>query len=56
MASLLVQPFMTITYHAIFYTEGEAGGVAIENTYLITDTGCEVLTRWPYEEIMILGL
>ena len=47
---------MTITYHAIFYTEGEAGGVAIENTYLITDTGCEVLTRWPYEEIMILGL
>ena len=47
---------MTIAYHALFWVEGEAGGVAIENTYAITETGCENLTTWPYEEIMILGL
>jgi Xaa-Pro aminopeptidase len=50
---------MTLAYHALFWLEGEAageGGIAIENTYGITDTGCETLTRWPYEEIMILGL
>jgi len=47
---------MTFAYHAIFRVEGEAGGVAIENTYRVTETGCEVLTQWPYEEIMIIGL
>jgi Xaa-Pro aminopeptidase len=47
---------MTMAYHAIFYAEGEAGGVAIENTYRITETGCEILTKWPYEEIMVIGL
>jgi Xaa-Pro aminopeptidase len=47
---------MTIAYHAIFQVEGEAGGVAIENTFRITETGCEFLTQWPYEEIMIIGL
>jgi Xaa-Pro aminopeptidase len=47
---------MTVAYHALFHVEGEAGGVAIENTYRITETGCEVLTQWPYEEIMIIGL
>ena len=47
---------MTITYHARFNVQGEAGGVALENTYRITETGCEVLTQWPYEEIMTIGL
>jgi Xaa-Pro aminopeptidase len=47
---------MTVAYHAQFYVEAEAGGIAIENTYRITETGCEALTRWPYEEIQILGL
>ena len=47
---------MTVTYHARFHVDGEAGGVAIENTYRITETGCEVLTQWPYEEIMTIGL
>ena len=47
---------MTIAYHALFHVEGEAGGVAVENTYRITETGCEVLTQWPYEEIMVIGL
>jgi Xaa-Pro aminopeptidase len=47
---------MTFAYHALFQVEGEAGGVAIENTYRITETGCEVLNQWPYEDIMIIGL
>ena len=51
-----LQRNMTVAYHAQFYAEGEAGGVAIENTYRITETGCEALTKWPFEDIMILGL
>lgn len=47
---------MTVAYHAQFCVEGDAGGMAIENTYRITKDGCECLTRFPYEEIMILGL
>lgn len=47
---------MTIAYHAMFHVKGEAGGVAIENTYRITETGCEILTQWPYEEITTIGL
>lgn len=47
---------MTIAYHALFHVEGEAGGVAIENTFRITETGCEIMTKWPYEEIIVLGL
>jgi Xaa-Pro aminopeptidase len=47
---------MTLAYHALFHAEGEAGGVAIENTYRITETGCESLTKWPYEEIQIIGI
>ncbi len=51
-----LQRNMTIAYHALFHVEGDAGGVAIENTYRITETGCEVLTKWPYQEIMVIGL
>ncbi len=50
-----LQKNMTIAYHAQFFAEGEAGGVAIENTYRLTETGCEAMTKWPFEEIMILG-
>jgi Xaa-Pro aminopeptidase len=52
----ILEKNMTMAYHALFHVEGEAGGVAIENTYRITDSGCEVLTQWPFEEIMIIGL
>ena len=52
----ILEKNMTVAYHATFHVEGEAGGVAIENTYRITETGCEVLTQWPYEEIMTIGL
>jgi Xaa-Pro aminopeptidase len=45
-----------LAYHSMLHAEGKAGGVAIENTYRITETGCENLTPWPYEEIQILGL
>jgi Xaa-Pro aminopeptidase len=52
----VIEKNMTVAYHGIFHVSGEAGGMAIENTYAITDTGCESLTKWPYEEIMIIGL
>jgi Xaa-Pro aminopeptidase len=61
---VVIEKNMTLAYHALFWAEGEAcgeacgeaGGVAIENTYRVTETGCESLTKWPYEDIMILGL
>ena len=53
---VVIEKNMTIAYHALFWAEGEAGGVAIENTYRVTETGCESLTKWPYEEIMVIGL
>ncbi|MCC6473438.1 MAG: aminopeptidase P family protein [Burkholderiales bacterium] len=47
---------MTIAYHAMMWTDSDEGGVAIENTYRITANGCESLTKWPYQDIMVLGL
>jgi Xaa-Pro aminopeptidase len=41
----ILEKNMTIAYHAIFQVENEAGGAAIENTFRITETGCELLTR-----------
>jgi len=52
----ILEKNMTVAYHALFHVDGEAGGVAIENTYRITETGCEVLNNWPYEELQIIGL
>lgn len=45
---------MTMAYHAMLSTEG-SGGVAIENTYRITENGCESLTQFPFEDIVVLG-
>jgi Xaa-Pro aminopeptidase len=55
-AEIELERNMTIAYHALFHVEGEAGGVAVENTFRITQTGCEILTKWPYEEIQVIGL
>ena len=52
----VIEKNMTVAYHALFWAEGDAGGIAIENTYMVTENGCEVLTKWPYEDIMIIGL
>lgn len=54
--NFVLEKNMTMAYHAQFYSSTDAGGVAIENTYVITGDGCELLTRFPYEECMILGL
>jgi len=45
---------MCVAYHCIFCLEGYEG-VAIENTYRITDTGCESLCKWPFEDLMVIG-
>lgn len=51
---VVLEKNMIIAYHVVFWAEG-AEGVAIENTYRITDTGCESMTKWPYEDLMIIG-
>lgn len=45
---------MVLAYHAMFW--GEKDGVAIENTYRITDKGCEVLCQWPYDDLIVIGV
>jgi Xaa-Pro aminopeptidase len=55
-AEIALEKNMTLAYHALISAEGETGGAAMENTYVLTDKGAECLTKWPYEEIMIIGL
>ncbi|MFC1908669.1 M24 family metallopeptidase [Chloroflexota bacterium] len=50
----VIEKNMCIAYHSIFCVEGYEG-VAIENTYRITETGCENLCKWPFDELMIIG-
>jgi Xaa-Pro aminopeptidase len=56
---IVIEKNMTIAYHCFFWLGGDEerhGGVAIENTYLVTDTGCEALNKWPYEDILCIGM
>ncbi|MFH0897165.1 MAG: M24 family metallopeptidase [Candidatus Bathyarchaeota archaeon] len=46
---------MVMAYAASCAVLGYAG-CKIENTYRVTDTGCEALTVWPYDEIPMLGV
>ena len=46
---------MVMAYAASCAVPGYAG-CKIENTYRITDDGCEALTVWPFDEIPILGM
>ena len=51
---VLLEKNMTIAYHAMFWVDGQ-DGVAVENTFRITDTGCEILGKWPWEEMVVIG-
>jgi len=51
---IILEKNMIFTYHAGIRMEG-GEGVPIENTYRITDTGCENMCKWPYEDLMVLG-
>jgi Xaa-Pro aminopeptidase len=54
---VVIEKNMTLTYHVrVRLADHETGGVAIENTYRVTETGSENLCKWPYEEIMTIGL
>jgi len=52
---LTIVPNMVFAYACANSVLGY-GGAKIENTYAVTDTGCEALTVWPFDEIPILGL
>ena len=52
---VVIQKNMCLAYHSIHCINGYEG-VAIENTYRITDNGCELLTVWPFDELMVVGL
>jgi Xaa-Pro aminopeptidase len=43
---------MVIAYSALYWVEGYQGAL-IENTVRLTDTGNEVLTKWPWEDLII---
>lgn len=45
---------MTIAAALNYSIEGYQG-VGIENTFRVTDTGCECITLYPWEELMVVG-
>jgi len=51
---VVMEKNMTMAYAASCMVPGYAG-VKIENTYAITDDGCEQLTLWPYDDMPIIG-
>jgi Xaa-Pro aminopeptidase len=51
----VIEKNMCLAYHSIHCVKGYEG-VAIENTYRVTDTGCELLTKWPFDYLMVVGL
>ena len=52
---IILEKNMCLAYHSIHCVKG-SDGVSIENTYRITDAGCECLTKWPIDELMVVGL
>ena len=51
---MVLEKNMVLAYAAACSVTGVAG-VKIENTYRITDDGCEALTVWPYDDLPIIG-
>jgi len=52
---IVIQKNMCLSYHAIHLVK-DYQGVAIENTYRVTDNGCELMTVWPFDELTVLGM
>jgi Xaa-Pro aminopeptidase len=46
----VLQPNMTICIESYMGSEGGAEGVKLEQQVLVTETGCEVMTVFPFEE------
>ena len=52
--AVVLEKNMVLAYHGIFWLIN-GDGMAVENTYRITETGCENLCQWPFDELMVLG-
>ncbi|MFC1964925.1 M24 family metallopeptidase [Chloroflexota bacterium] len=52
------QPFEKGMIIAVESREGEpfVGGVRLEEMVVVTDTGCEVITRWPCKELIAVNI
>ena len=48
-----MQPGMTLCVEALVSPEGEDFSIKIEDQVLVTEDGCETLTRYPYDERLI---
>ncbi|MBI2832745.1 MAG: aminopeptidase P family protein [Chloroflexi bacterium] len=52
---MVLEKNMCVAYAPQIYVPGVAGA-KIENTYRITDDGCESFCLWPYEDMPCIGL
>ena len=52
---MVLEKNMCIAYAPQIHVPGVAG-CKIENTYVITDDGCESLGLWPYKDMPCIGL
>ncbi|MNE32348.1 putative peptidase [compost metagenome] len=51
----VLEPGMALCVEAYIGEVGGRDGIKLENQLLVTETGCEVLTRYPFEDSFLLG-
>lgn len=51
----VIEPGMTLCVESYIGEEGGADGVKLEQQALVTETGIELLSRFPFEESLLRG-
>ena len=49
----MIEPGMTLCVESYVGAEGGAEGVKLEEQLLVTETGIELLSRFPYDEALL---